>query len=455
ADGSMQSMDLGDFIASTLQDPISRVNGVGMVQLLGTQYAMRIWMQPEKLQALQLTPVDVIQAIKAQNVQVAAGQLGGMPNVDEQRLNVTIMAQSRLQTAEQFGNILLRVNADGSQVRLKDVARVERGSDNYNFIGTYNHSPSAALAITAAPGANALETAEGIEKKIAELSPYFPKGVEINYPYNMIPFVKISIEEVVKTLFEAMVLVFIVIFVFLQNWRATLVPTIAIPVVVLGTFAVMDAAGFSINLLTMFGLVLAMGLLVDDAIVVVENVERIMSEEKLSPLEATRKAMTQISSALVGIGLVLVAVFIPMAFLSGSSGAIYRQFTLTMVAAMVLSVLTALILTPALCATLLRPISHDEENKRGFYGWFNRNFQASSKGYHGIVAKLLFRPKSVFAAYGSIIAIVVYLFMHLPTSFLPDEDQGFFANVVSLPVGSSREQTMAVLDKVRDYYMEH
>ncbi|HNE27433.1 MAG TPA: efflux RND transporter permease subunit, partial [Pseudomonadales bacterium] len=310
-----------NFIASTLQDPISRVNGVGMVQLLGTQYAMRIWMQPEKLQALQLTPVDVIQAIKAQNVQVAAGQLGGMPNVDEQRLNVTIMAQSRLQTAEQFGNILLRVNADGSQVRLKDVARVERGSDNYNFIGTYNHSPSAALAITAAPGANALETAEGIEKKIAELSPYFPKGVEINYPYNMIPFVKISIEEVVKTLFEAMVLVFIVIFVFLQNWRATLVPTIAIPVVVLGTFAVMDAAGFSINLLTMFGLVLAMGLLVDDAIVVVENVERIMSEEKLSPLEATRKAMTQISSALVGIGLVLVAVFIPMAFLSGSSGA--------------------------------------------------------------------------------------------------------------------------------------
>lgn len=455
ADGSMKSIDLGDFIASNLQDPISRVNGVGMVQLLGTQYAMRIWMLPEKLYAFQLTPADLIQAVKAQNVQVAAGQLGGSPTVEGQRLNVTIMAQSRLRTVEQFGDILLRVNSDGSQVRMKDVARIERGADSYGVAGTFNRSPASALAITAAPGANALETAEGVRKKIAELAPYFPQGIEINYPYDMIPFVKVSIEEVVKTLFEAIVLVFLVIFVFLQNWRATLVPTIAIPVVVLGTFAVMDVAGFSINLLTMFGLVLAMGLLVDDAIVVVESVERIMREEKLSPLEATRKAMTQISSALVGIGLVLVAVFIPMAFLSGSSGAIYRQFTLTMVAAMVLSVLTALILTPALCAALLKPMSHDEENRRGFFGWFNRNFHKSSNGYQSIVAKLVLRPRSVFAVYAAIITVVIYIFVHLPTSFLPDEDQGFFANVISLPVGSSREQTMAVLDKVRDYYLEH
>ncbi len=455
ADGSMKSIDLGDFIASNLQDPISRVNGVGMVELLGTQYAMRIWMLPEKLYAFQLTPADLIQAVKAQNVQVAAGQLGGSPTVEGQRLNVTIMAQSRLRTVEQFGDILLRVNSDGSQVRMKDVARIERGADSYGVAGTFNRSPASALAITAAPGANALETAEGVRKKIAELAPYFPQGIEINYPYDMIPFVKVSIEEVVKTLFEAIVLVFLVIFVFLQNWRATLVPTIAIPVVVLGTFAVMDVAGFSINLLTMFGLVLAMGLLVDDAIVVVESVERIMREEKLSPLEATRKAMTQISSALVGIGLVLVAVFIPMAFLSGSSGAIYRQFTLTMVAAMVLSVLTALILTPALCAALLKPMSHDEENRRGFFGWFNRNFHKSSNGYQSIVAKLVLRPRSVFAVYAAIITVVIYIFVHLPTSFLPDEDQGFFANVISLPVGSSREQTMAVLDKVRDYYLEH
>ncbi|MEZ5540085.1 MAG: efflux RND transporter permease subunit [Pseudomonadales bacterium] len=453
-DGSMQSVDLGDFIASNLQDPISRVNGVGLVNLLGTQYAMRIWMQPEKLHALNLTPVDLIQAIKAQNVQVAAGQLGGSPTVEGQRLNVTIMAQSRLQTAEQFGDILLRVNADGSQVRLKDVARVERGADSYSVIGSYNRSPASALAITPTPGANALETAEGVRKKIEELSPYFPQGIEVNYPYDMIPFIQISIEEVVKTLLEAIVLVFLVIFVFLQNWRATLVPTIAIPVVVLGTFAVMEVAGFSINLLTMFGLVLAMGLLVDDAIVVVESVERIMSEEGLSPKEATYKAMSQISGALIGIGLVLVAVFIPMAFLSGSSGAIYRQFTLTMVAAMVLSVLTALILTPSLCATFLKPISHDTEKARGFYGWFNRMFHSASEKYRNGVAKWVKHIRLVFFAYVAIIAVVAYLFVSLPTSFVPEEDQGSFVNVISLPVGSSREQTMAVLNKVRDYYLE-
>ncbi len=454
ADPSMRSVDIGNFIASTLQDPIARVNGVGQVQLLGTQYAMRIWMLPEKLNALGLTPLDLVQAIKAQNVQVAAGQLGGSPNVAEQRLNATIMAQSRLQTPEEFGDIILRMNADGSQVRLKDVARIERGADSYNVVGTYNNRPAAALAITQAPGANALETAEGVKKRISELAPYFPAGIEVNYPYDLIPFVQISIKEVIETLLEAIGLVFLVMFLFLQNWRATLIPTIAVPVVLLGTFAVMAVAGFSINILTMFGLVLAMGLLVDDAIVVVENVERIMREEGLQPLEATHKAMKQITGALIGVGLVLVAVFVPMAFLSGSSGAIYRQFTLTMVAAMVLSVLVAMILTPALCATILKPFSAEEyEHRSGFFGWFNRTFDRLSVGYHKTVAKLIPYPRRVFAVYALIIASVIYLFASLPTSFLPDEDQGFFVNIVTLPVGSTREQTQAVLEKIRDHYL--
>lgn len=453
-DPSMRSVDVGNFIASTLQDPIARVNGVGQVQLLGTQYAMRIWMLPEKLNALGLTPLDLVQAIKAQNVQVAAGQLGGSPNVAEQRLNATIMAQSRLQTPEEFGDIILRMNADGSQVRLKDVARIERGADSYNVVGTYNNRPAAALAITQAPGANALETAEGVKKRISELAPYFPAGIEVNYPYDLIPFVQISIKEVIETLLEAIGLVFLVMFLFLQNWRATLIPTIAVPVVLLGTFAVMAVAGFSINILTMFGLVLAMGLLVDDAIVVVENVERIMREEGLPPLEATHKAMKQITGALIGVGLVLVAVFVPMAFLSGSSGAIYRQFTLTMVAAMVLSVLVAMILTPALCATILKPFSAEEyEHRSGFFGWFNRTFDRLSVGYHKTVAKLIPYPRRVFAVYALIIASVIYLFASLPTSFLPDEDQGFFVNIVTLPVGSTREQTQAVLEKIRDHYL--
>lgn len=454
ADPSMRSVDIGNFIASTLQDPIARVNGVGQVQLLGTQYAMRIWMLPEKLNALGLTPLDLVQAIKAQNVQVAAGQLGGSPNVAEQRLNATIMAQSRLQTPEEFGDIILRMNADGSQVRLKDVARIERGADSYNVVGTYNNRPAAALAITQAPGANALETAEGVKKRISELAPYFPAGIEVNYPYDLIPFVQISIKEVIETLLEAIGLVFLVMFLFLQNWRATLIPTIAVPVVLLGTFAVMAVAGFSINILTMFGLVLAMGLLVDDAIVVVENVERIMREEGLQPLEATHKAMKQITGALIGVGLVLVAVFVPMAFLSGSSGAIYRQFTLTMVAAMVLSVLVAMILTPALCATILKPFSAEEyEHRSGFFGWFNRTFDRLSVGYHNTVAKLIPHPRKIFAVYALIIAGVIYLFSSLPTSFLPDEDQGFFVNIVTLPVGSTREQTQAVLEKIRDHYL--
>lgn len=453
-DGSMKSIDVGNFIASTLQDPIGRVDGVGQVQLLGSQYAMRIWMKPERLQAFSLTPVDLIDAIRAQNVQVSAGQLGATPTIDGQRLNATIMAQSRLQTAEEFGNILLRVNSDGSQVRLRDVATIEPGGETYNFLGTYNDKPAAALAITQAPNANALATAELVKKKVKELEPYFPPGVEINYPYDLTPFVKISITEVVITLLEAILLVFLVMLVFLQNWRATLIPTIAVPVVLLGTFAVMAVAGFSINILTMFGLVLAMGLLVDDAIVVVENVERIMREEHLSPVEATHKAMSQITGALVGVAMVLVAVFIPMSFLGGSSGAIYRQFTLTMVAAMVLSILTAMILTPALCATLLKPFSAEEyEHRRGFFGWFNRSFDSLASRYRNTVARLIPHPRITFVVYAFIVAAVIYLFLSLPTSFLPDEDQGFFANVVILPVGSTMEQSKAVMDKIRDHYL--
>ena len=453
-DGSMSSIDIGNFIASSLQDAIGRVNGVGQVQLLGTQYAMRIWMQPEKLHAVGLTPMDLMQAIRAQNVQVAAGQLGGTPIVEGQRLTATIMAQSRLKTVEEFNNILLRVDSNGSQVRLKDVARVERGAESYNVVGTYNDRPAAALAITQAPGANALETAEAVKEKIRELQPYFPANVEINYPYDLTPFVKISMQEVVKTLFEAIVLVFLVMLLFLQHWRVTLVPTITVPVVLLGTFAVMNAVGFSINILTMFGLVLAMGLLVDDAIVVVENVERLMREESLSPLAATRKAMSQITGALIGVALVLVAVFVPMAFMSGSTGAIYRQFTLTMVAAMVLSVLTALILTPALCATLLKPVSvsaHDGGNV--FFRRVNQLLSAFTAFYLKTVSRLIFRPKSVFAVYGGVVGAVLWLFISLPTAFLPDEDQGFFANIVTLPVGSTLEQTQAVMDRIRDHFL--
>ena len=453
-DGSMKSIDVGNFIASTLQDPVGRVSGVGQVQLLGTQYAMRIWMQPDKLYSFGLTPVDLIRKISEQNVQVVAGQLGGAPAVQGQRLNATVMAQSRFQTPEQFGNILLRVNSDGSQVRLRDVARIERSGENYNMLGTYNTKPAAALAITAAPGANALATAEAVKARVKELAPYFPPGIEIEYPYDLTPFVRISIREVIKTLVEAIGLVFAVMFLFLQNWRATLIPAITVPVVLLGTFAVMSIAGFSINILTLFGLVLAMGLLVDDAIVVVENVERLMREEKLAPLPATRKAMSQITGALIGVGIVLVAVFVPMSFLQGSSGAIYRQFTLTMVSAMVLSVLVAMILTPALCATILTEDAvSDHSDKRKLFARFNRGFEHLSLRYQQLVAGLIPKPRRVFAVYSVIVAAVIYLFASLPTSFIPDEDQGFLANVVMLPVGSTLEQTQAVMDKIRDHYL--
>ncbi|GAB7205495.1 hypothetical protein OS21_19860 [Dickeya oryzae] len=363
-DNSVTQQDIADFVGSSIKDPISRVRGVGDTQLFGAQYAMRIWLDPDKLNNYQLTTSDVVTAIQVQNNQIAAGQLGGTPPVPGQKLNASIIAQTRLNSPEQFGNILLTVNKDGSQVRLKDVARIELGGESYSVVARFNGRPASGLGIKLATGANALDTASAVKAEIAKLQPTFPAGLKVVYPYDTTPFVKISIYEVVKTLVEAIVLVFVVMYLFLQNFRATLIPTIAVPVVLLGTFAILSAFGYSINTLTMFAMVLAIGLLVDDAIVVVENVERVMTEEGLSPKEATRKSMGQIQGALVGIALVLSAVFIPMAFSGGSTGAIYRQFSITIVSAMVLSVLVALMLTPALCATILKPVPNHGEKKR-------------------------------------------------------------------------------------------
>ena len=358
-DGSMSGPDIGDYVASHVQDPISRTRGVGDYQLFGSQYAMRIWLDPTKLDNFGLTPADVINALQAQNVQVASGELGGLPAVPGQRLNVTIIGPQRLRSADQFNRILLRVNTNGSRVLLRDVARIDLGAENYSVSTRYNGLPASGLAIKLAPGANALDTQKAIGATLAQLQPFFPPGLQAVYPFDTTPFVRISIEEVVKTLFSAIVLVFLVMYLFLQSFRATLIPTIAVPVVLLGTFGILAIAGFSINTLTMFGLVLAIGLLVDDAIVVVENVERVIAEERLSPREAARKSMQQITGALVGIALVLSAVFLPMAFFSGSTGVIYRQFSITIVSAMALSVMVALILTPALCGSLLKPAEED------------------------------------------------------------------------------------------------
>ena len=417
---------------------------------------MRVWLDPHKLNRVQMTPADIQAAIKAQNAQVAFGKLGGTPAVSDQQFTATIMGQTRLSTVEEFNNILLRVNQDGSKVQLKDVARVELAGENYDATALYNGQATAAVAIKLATGANALDTAEHVRTKLGELSEYFPANMEIVYPYDTTPFVKISIEEVVQTLIEAIFLVFCVMYLFLQNFRATLIPTIAVPVVLLGTFGVMAAFGFSINTLTMFGLVLAIGLLVDDAIVVVENVERLMSEEDLSPLEATRKSMTQITGALVGIALVLSAVFVPMAFFGGSTGAIYRQFSLTIVSAMVLSVLVALILTPALCATLLKPMKHGEFGaQRGFFGWFNRFFDTNANRYQNGVRKVIKQGTRYGIIYLAMLAVLAVLFMRLPTSFLPEEDQGVIMSMVQLPVGATKERTEVVLADMRDYFLEN
>ena len=453
-DGSKANYDLADFMITTLRDPLSRTTGVGSIRVFGSQYAMRIWLDPARLNSFQMTPGDVRTAIEAQNNQVAVGDLGGAPAIEGQQLNVSMMAQTMMSSPEQFERIILRVNSDGSQVRLKDVAKVEVGAENYNSLTTFNGQPSSGMAIMLATGANALATADAVRAKIAELKPYFPEGVEVIYPYDTTTFVRISIKEVVKTLIEAVILVFFVMYLFLQSFRATIIPTIAVPVVLLGTFGIMSAFGFSINTLTMFGLVLAIGLLVDDAIVVVENVERIMHEEGLSPLEATRKSMDQITGALVGIALVLSAVFVPMAFFGGSTGAIYRQFSLTIVSAMLLSVVVALVLTPALCATILKPVAKGAHiQKRGFFGWFNRMFERNADRYRATIGYVLKRTGRFGLIYLLILGAVGFFFHKLPTSFIPEEDQGVLLTLVQLPTGATLDRTQKVMDRVREHYL--
>ena len=452
--GTMNQDDISDYVAANMKDSISRTSGVGDVQLFGSQYAMRIWMDPNKLNNFQLTPVDVISALKAQNAQVAAGQLGGTPPVKGQQLNASIVAQTRLTNTEEFGNILLKVNQDGSQVRLRDVAKIELGGESYDVVAKFNGQPASGLGIKLATGANALDTANAIRAELKKMEPFFPSGLKIVYPYDTTPFVQISIHEVVKTLVEAIILVFLVMYLFLQNFRATLIPTIAVPVVLLGTFAILALFGFSINTLTMFGMVLAIGLLVDDAIVVVENVERVMAEEGLPPKEATRKSMGQIQGALVGIAMVLSAVFIPMAFFGGSTGAIYRQFSITIVSAMALSVLVALILTPALCATMLKPIQKGSHGATtGFFGWFNRMFDKSTHHYTDSVGNILRSTGRYLVLYLIIVVGMAWLFVRLPSSFLPDEDQGVFLSMAQLPAGATQERTQKVLDEMTDYYL--
>ena len=454
-DGSMNNIDIGDYVSSNVQDIVSRVEGVGEVQLFGSQYAMRIWLDPAKLQNFKLTPADISASISAQNAQVSAGQLGGMPAADGQQLNATVTAQSRLQTPQQFEQILVKTNPDGSFVRLEDVARVELGGESYRVVARYDGQPASGLGIKLASGANALDTADGVKAAIEELKAFFPEGLDVVVPYDTTPFVSLSIEKVIHTLIEAVVLVFVVMYLFLQNFRATLIPTIAVPVVLLGTFGILYTFGYSINTLTMFAMVLAIGLLVDDAIVVVENVERLMTEEKLSALEATRKSMDEIKGALVGIAMVLSAVFIPMAFFSGSTGIIYRQFSITLVSAMGLSVLVALILTPALCATLLKPSHvHDNTSFIGkFFSGFNRGFDKTNSGAQGFVSRMINHSKRYLLIYAVIVGGMVYVFSHLPTAFLPDEDQGILFNQVSLPAGSTTQQTLEVVKKMENHYL--
>ena len=446
--------DIADYVASNVKDDISRTSGVGDVQLFGAQYAMRIWLDTNLLNKYQLTTLDIINQLKTQNDQIAAGQLGGTPAAPGQQLNASIIAQTRLKDPQEFARITLKVNQDGSVVRLSDVARIELGGENYNMLTKINGQPATGLGIKLATGANALDTASAIKAKLAQMQTFFPQGMKVVYPYDTTPFVQISIHEVVKTLFEAIILVFLVMYLFLQNLRATLIPTIAVPVVLLGTFAVLAAFGYSINTLTMFGMVLAIGLLVDDAIVVVENVERVMAEEHLPPKEATQKSMQQIQGALVGIAMVLSAVFVPMAFFGGSTGAIYRQFSVTIVAAMALSVLVALILTPALCATLLKP--HDPEKHDAplrFFVWFNQKFDQSTHHYTQSVSGILAKTGRYLLLYLLIVGGMAVLFLRLPTSFLPEEDQGVFMTMVQLPAGATQARTQQVLDQVEHYYL--
>ncbi|MBP6902838.1 MAG: efflux RND transporter permease subunit [Burkholderiaceae bacterium] len=457
ADGSASNIQIGDYISSQLVDTISRIEGVGDVQTLGTQNAMRIWLDPAKLASRALMPSDVTAAITAQNAQVSAGQVGGLPAAPGQQLNVSITARSKLSTVAQFKDIVLKTGSDGSLVRLSDVARVELGGDNYTVSTRYKGRPSAAMGVYLASGANAIGVANAVKARLAELQPGFPYQLQTEMTYDTTPFVKVSIEEVVKTLAEAIVLVVLIMYLFLQSWRATLIPAITVPVVLLGTFGVLAAAGYSINSLTMFGMVLAIGLLVDDAIVVVENVERLMAEKGLSPREATRESMGQITGALVGIALVLAGVFIPMAFFGGSTGVIYRQFSITVVSAMLLSVLVALTLAPALCATLLKPLPAGQTHAphRGllgrFFNGFNRGFERGNGGVQRVAGAMLGRPGRSMLVYGLIVAAMAFMYQRLPTSFLPDEDQGVLMGEVRLPSGATSERLLQSLQQVENW----
>ncbi len=460
-DGSMDGDDLRDYAQSNLEKVLARVPGVGEVTCFGSQYAMRVWLDPDKLTNYHLTMTDVVTALRAYNVEISAGQLGGTPAVEGQRLNASIIVQNLLQTPDEFANVPLLTNPDGSIVRVKDVGRTELGTESYDIKAFENGKPTSAMAIRQAPGANALDTAEAVKAKMEELSEFFPSGMKVLYPYDTTPFIRVAIEEVVKTLFEAILLVFLVMWLFMGNIRATLIPTIAVPVVLLGTFAVLGYLGFSINMLTMFAMVLAIGLLVDDAIVVVENVERIMSSEGLSPREATAKSMDQITSALIGIGLVLSAVFLPMAFFSGSTGVIYRQFSVTIIASMLLSVLVALILTPVLCASLLRPVPAGHEPAesafwlvRPFFMWFDRIFFKFRDMYIGVVGHSLHKKLRYLFIYVILVVVIGFLFVKLPTGFLPDEDQGVLMCTVLMPTGATQEQTLDVTNTISKYFSE-
>lgn len=456
-DNSLSASDIKDYVNSNISEPLSRVAGVGELQVFGGSYAMRIWLDPAKLTSFNLTPNDVATAIRAQNSQVAVGQLGGAPATAGQVLNATVNAQTMLQTPEQFKNIFLKNTSGGAQVRLGDVARVELGSDNYQFDSKFNGNPAGGVAIKLATGANALDTAAAVEKRLSELRHNYPSGLKDKLAYDTTPFIRLSIESVVHTLIEAVVLVFIVMFLFLQNWRATIIPTLAVPVVVLGTFAVINIFGFSINTLTMFAMVLAIGLLVDDAIVVVENVERVMQEEHLEPVPATEKSMSQISGALVGITSVLTAVFVPMAFFSGTTGVIYRQFSITLVTAMILSLIVALTFTPALCATLLK--QHDPNKQESnnifarFFRWFNRSFEKLSEKYQGGVNRMTHHKLFSLLLYAIVIAGLVSIYKMLPSSFLPEEDQGVVMTLVQLPPSASLERTDKVIDTMTGYFL--
>jgi multidrug efflux pump len=450
---SMSKFDIANYVVSHVQDPLSRVNGVGNLNVQGSQYAMRIWLDLNKLNNYALTPLDVSAALLAQNVQISGGQLGGTPAVGNQQLTASITEATLMRTPEQFGAIVLKALPDGSQVRLRDVARIALGAESYIIDNKYNGVPASAIGIQLATGANALDTAKAVRAKVAELRPYFPPGLKDVYPNDVTPFIKISIQEVVKTLLEGIALVVLVMFLFLQNWRATLIPAIAVPVVLLGTFGLMAAVGFTINTLSMFGLVLAIGLLVDDAIVVVENVERVMTEEKLGPREATEKAMGQITGALIGVAMVLSAVFVPVAMSSGTVGAIYRQFSLTIVAAMLLSVFVALTLTPALCATLLKAPDREHAVRHGFFGAFNRVFDRGRDRYLRGVRGVIGRPLRWLAIYAAIVAAVGLLFVRLPTAFVPNEDQGYFFVQVQTPPGATQQRSGVALDDVSRYLL--